>query len=472
MPIRFVISQTRKHARTLALAAALALPALARAGDDDVALTLGEARQIAVHALQNGNPGLAAQLARGLLKANPDDGFAYYIIASAEAQQNRPTASRKAASKAFRHAAKPVDKFSAAQLAARMAYTEERYSLSQFWLRRSAIHAPDEKAEQVVARDYTTLRRINPWAFRVQADLRPSSNVNKGSDTALQIIDGVPVTGMLSGNAQALSGLIGTLDLFASYRLNRGERSATSLSGRLYIQRVALSDDAKAQAPMATNSDYASTYGELALRHGFLAGKPGSGGTGAVELAYGESWNRTARSFSFVRLSGDRGWRLGSGATLKIDALYEDRFDARVSVNDARVLGFGGQYRQPLANGDRLTFSMALRDSDAKHDNGTYQSASVRASYDFGKPVGPMRLRAGLTLGYTDYPVFRSAGFLTVPGGRQDSSVYGDVSMFFHEMDYAGFAPMLRLRAGKKSSNDSRYSMREMSLSLGIESKF
>ena len=31
---------------------------------------------------------------------------------------------------------------------------------------------------------------------------------------------------------------------------------------------------------------------------------------------------------------------------------------------------------------------------------------------------------------------------------------------------------MLRLRAGRKKSNDSRYSMREFSLSLGIESKF
>lgn len=472
MPIRSATSRIRKPALILALAAAVSLPALVRADEDDVALTLGEARDIAVHALQNGNPGLAAQVARGLLKANPDDGFAYYIIASAEAQQNHPKASRKAATKAYRAAQKPVDKFSAAQLAARMAYTEERYSVSQFWLRRSAIHAPDAQAEKVVARDYTTLRRVNPWSFRIQADLRPSSNVNKGSDTALQIIDGVPVTGVLSPNAQALSGLIGTLDLFASYRLNQTERSATSVSGRVYIQRVALSDEAKAQAPMATNSDYASTYGELAVRHGFVIGPAGSGGTGSVELAVGDSWNRSKRSFSFSRLSGERGWRLASGAALSINALYEDRFNARFSVNDARILGFGGQYRQPLANGDRLTFTMALRDSDAKHVNGSFNSASVRAAYDFGKPVGPVRLRAGLVLGYTDYPEFRSAGFLFVPGGRQDTSVYGDVSMLFHEMDYAGFAPMLRLRAGRKTSNDSRYSMREMSLSLGIESKF
>ena len=44
--------------------------------------------------------------------------------------------------------------------------------------------------------------------------------------------------------------------------------------------------------------------------------------------------------------------------------------------------------------------------------------------------------------------------------------------MLFDQLDYAGFAPMLRLRAGRKSSNDSRYDIRELSVSLGIESKF
>ena len=39
-------------------------------------------------------------------------------------------------------------------------------------------------------------------------------------------------------------------------------------------------------------------------------------------------------------------------------------------------------------------------------------------------------------------------------------------------LKFAGFSPMLRLRAGEKDSNDSRYSMNEVSLSLGFRSKF
>ena len=41
-----------------------------------------------------------------------------------------------------------------------------------------------------------------------------------------------------------------------------------------------------------------------------------------------------------------------------------------------------------------------------------------------------------------------------------------------HEYDVAGFAPVLRLRSGRKDSNISRFDIRETSISIGIESKF
>lgn len=473
MPIRSATSRARRRLSALALAAALLLaPAGPAPATEEIALSLDQARGLAVHAIRNGNPGLAVQLARGLLAADPDDPLAHYVIAAAHARADRPGPGRKSAARAYRGAQSDAERFLAAQMAARMAYAEDRLSLAQLWLRRAAIHAPDAGAEEVVARDYTVLRRLNPWSFRIQADLRPSSNVNKGADTALQIIDGVPVTGVLSGAARALPGLIGALDLSAGYRFRRSAQSASSVAGRLYIQRVALSSAAQAQAPRARNSDFASTFAELSLRHGFLVGPEGAGGSASVDLTAGEAWYGGRRSFSFARLTGERRWQLAGGGALDLHALYEDRFRALVAVNDAQVLGLGARWRQPLANGDRLSLSLALRESRAAHPNGSYWSASMRAAYDLGRPVGPMHLRAGLVLGYSDYPVFRSAGFLTVPGGRQDKSVYGDLSMIFHDFDYAGFAPTLRLRAGRKFSNDSRYSMRELSLSLGFESEF
>lgn len=470
MPIRSV----RNRILDAALAAALALGLTAGAplrAEPGLVLSLEQARQLAAHALAEGNPGLAIQAARGLLQADPTDAFAYYVIAAAEAQRNDPDLSRRAASLAYRHAEPGADRFRSARLAARMAYAGGRPTLAQFWLRRSAIHAPDAAAEAVVARDYRILRARNPWSFRLQADLRPSSNVNKGADTALQIIDGVPVVGTLNGAAQALSGLIGSVDVAAGYRLRDGGTNATYLSGRLFAQRVALSAEARALAPNVGNSDYASTYAEITLRHGLAVGPPGRHGSAAVDLSLGESWSGGVRGFRFARVAGERRWSPAARDRLTLSALAEARFDTRYVSDDARIAGLGGEWVRRRANGDRFSLQVALRNSEAQFANGTYSAASLRAGYAFARPVGPVLLSAGVVLGYADYPAYYAPPFWA-PGGRQDASIYGDVGMMFHQIDYAGFAPMLRLRAGRKQSNISIFTMREVSVSLGIESKF
>ncbi len=457
---------------TLGLAGALiaALAGTVRA-DETRTLTLPQARAMAIRALEIGQPALTLQLADGLLQADPRDPFTYYLIAHARAQMRQPTKARRAAARAYRFSSADRDRFEAAQLAARLAMAENRPTLTQIWLRRSAIHAPDDAAERIVARDYRRVRARNPWAFNLRTGLHPSSNVNNGSDTALQIIDGVPVTGILSGSARALSGLIMSADVATTYRLRADASSATSIGGRLYFQRVALSGAAQALAPNARNSDFATTYSEMSLRHGFAAGPKGKGGAAWVDLAAGGAWAGGTGSYKFARLGGERRWRLATGRLLSLNALAESRFDARYPTDDARIFGVGARWLQTLPNNDRLTFSAAWRDSRARHFNGTFTAASLRASYAVAEPVGPVRLSAGLTLGYANYPVFQS-GLFMVPGGRQDRSVYGDLNVLFDRVDYAGFAPMLRFRVGRKGSNDSRYDTRELSVSLGIESKF
>ncbi|MCK5885804.1 MAG: hypothetical protein KAG70_04830, partial [Alcanivorax sp.] len=133
-----------------------------------------------------------------------------------------------------------------------------------------------------------------------------------------------------------------------------------------------------------------------------------------------------------------------------------------------------------LENGDGLSLSLSLRDSDAKALNGTYRSATARATYAFAQSLGPAKVTAGLGLGYSDYPLIQAGcggwiGFqcgFPIYSARENKSVYGDVTFFFEDYDYAGFAPTLRLRAGRNKSNLSAYSSNEVSFSLGIQSKF
>lgn len=436
-------------------------------------LTLAQARQLAVHALRTGQPGLAIELSKGLLQANRRDPLAYYVIAQAYAGQNQPNLARRAATRAYRFSDNGPARFQAGQLAARMAYSEGKPSLAQVWLRRTVLYAPSDQAKALVAQDYRTVRLINPWSLQLKGGLRPSKNINNGSDSALQVIDGVPVTGILSGTAQALSGVVGSLDAKVGYRFRNSDTSLTALGGRIVVQRVRLSSEARALAPTASNSDYSSTFGEVSLLHRFAVGPPEKNGSASVSLALGENWFSGQRSYRFAKLGAERLWNLDQDrTTLILQASGEARNKARFQTSDATILGLTAKVTRKLGNGNSLSTSLALRDIRARHHNGTYRLASLVTNYSWAKPIGPARISAGVLLGFSDYPVYRSGGLILVPGGRQDKSIYADVSLFFEDYDLGGFAPVLRLRAGRKSSNDSRFSTRDFSLSLSIQSKF
>lgn len=454
----------------LALLLAWTGPSVAQS-PDAVNLTLDQTRDVALQALNNGNPGLAVTLGRGLLKADPKDPLAYFVIASGYARLNNPVLARRAAGYAYRHSTLKEDRFHAAQLASRMAFDNGNYSLSQIWLRRTAIHAGSEDDEKRLAKDYRLLRRINPWSFRFRADLRPSDNVNNGSDTSLNIIDGVPDGGTISRSARALSGVIGSIDVRPGYRLRMSNTSATTLGARLYIERVSLSREAKSDAPRVTGSDFGSTYAELSLNHLFVAGPSDSGGTASIGLALGDYWYGGERSYQFARIEATRQWNFGDQAQLSLRADAEKRYRARYRSNDAELLGFGAGYNQTLANNDTLGLSAAFRNANAGSINGSYVSASIRTSYTPDQEIGPARVSLGLVLGFTRYDQFKASVFRP-PTQRTDKSVYGDIALIFDRYDYAGFVPVLRLRTGRKDSNFSRFRSRELSLSLGIGSKF
>lgn len=459
-----------KMAQCLGLLLCLVAFSAQRSTAEAIELDAAQVRNMAISALEAGDPGLAIQLAKAVLKTDPKDPLAYYIIARSYARLDDPYHARRAAGYAYRYADAGPARFEAAQLAARMAFVGEHYSLSQLWLRRTAIHAPTEADEKLVAQDYKLLRQVNPWSLRLRSDLRPSDNVNNGSDTSRNIIDGVPDEGTISGAGLALSGLIGSLDIAPSYRLHVDKNSMTTLGARLYVERVSLSDSARATAPDAVGSDFASTYAAVSLSHTLAVGTANSRGQAAFDMAFGESWYGGERNYRFARLGAARSWRPDPDTRVSLRADAERRYKARFTTNDARVLSLGAEYGKALENGDILNLALAVQDADAVSINGTYSTVSMRTSYTLGRAVGPARLSMGLVMGYTNYDQYLFSINGAVP--RTDKSLYGDLTLIFDRYDYAGFVPTLRLRTGRKDSNFSRYSSREVSLSLGIGSKF
>jgi hypothetical protein len=434
----------------------------------DLELTLPQARDMAARAVAAGQPALARQLALGLLSADPRSSYAHFVLANAQGQMGQPTPARRSAARAYRYADTSLHRFEAAEMAARLSYAEERPTLTQLWLRRAVQNAPDKQIEAQLGRDYARVRALNPLSFSLRGAVRPSNNVNNGADTAVQIIDGLPFTGILSGSAQALSGVIGSVDAKVGYKLRTTDTALTRISARLYVQRVALDSGSKAKAPGIRNGDLGSTFGEVALTHLFAVGKDGD--SAELEAAAGQYWAGGSEYYTFARLGAEQRWLLNDATRLTLGATVEQRASAVSDRLDSTSVDLQVGAQHKLANGDGLSLLINLRATDGDFVNIRTNSAALRASYSFGEKIGPAQVSAGLVLGYADYPDY--VALLAVPGGRQDRSAYGDVNLFFPDMDYAGFAPTLRMRAGRKFSNVSRFETRELSVSLGIESKF
>jgi hypothetical protein len=223
-----------------------------------LSLSLDEGRVAARQAALSGQFQLARDFALALTDANPDDRAALVVLAAVQPQLGAPRDGRLAGARAYRLSDTDDTRYEAARLTALAAANEDRYTLSQLWLRRASVNAPDEEAFEQTQSDYRAIRNLNPWSINLGLSLTPSNNVNGGSETAFNVIDGLPFVGVLSGDAQALSGVAAAADLRLIYAISRQPDSRTSITARAYARAIWLSDDARLIAPTSTNSDFGS----------------------------------------------------------------------------------------------------------------------------------------------------------------------------------------------------------------------
>lgn len=154
---------------------------------------------------------------------------------------------------------------------------------------------------------------------------------------------------------------------------------------------------------------------------------------------------------------------------MKLGTTLEKRWSEISSLNDLTRSQVSATLQYRVKNGDQLSLGINLQDTASDKVNISNQSAVANLSYSFGKPLASVNLSTGVSIGYTHYDSFTN--IRPVEGGRTDTSVYGDLTMVFSKMDFAGFVLSVQIRTGKKSSNISRFNSKELSVSLGIQSK-
>ncbi|MDT8327332.1 MAG: hypothetical protein RQ750_08120 [Roseovarius sp.] len=449
----------------LALGACLALFTGLAASAEPVQIGLAEADALAGQALVQNQPKLAYDLGKGLLEADPKNPRAHYYQALALAQVKAYGPAEKKAARAYWHAENDGQRFQAANLAAQVSFADQRLTGSQFWLRRAVDHAPNDVARAETVSAFQRVRARNPLRFDVRFSVTPSDNVNNGANSPLNVIDGVPVVGILSPSAQALSGVITSAQFSGSYRVAASEGRETRIKSRVNARRVDISDPVEG----LSGSDLSSTIAEVGVTQ-YLRGASDAV-TWKFDLDGGRVWYAGDPLYDFARLSAQRHHKLGKRVFLSFGASAEEQQDEANRGADVTVLGGFGAIGLALSGGGRLGLRLQYRDTDSSGVNRASQQWTGIASYQMGKAIGPALFEFSLGASRLDYNQYR-VGFINVPGGRKDESVFGGLTATFNDLGYMGFVPTVSITSEKSSSNISRFDVAETSVTLGIRSEF
>ncbi|WP_226627260.1 hypothetical protein [Alloyangia pacifica] len=455
-------------ASTAAGAATRAVSSEAASALGGMTLSATQMRIAALRAVQTGHYALAVELGGLLLRADPADPYGHFVIAQAELRRGNPAEARKAARQTLRYAKTDVQKHEAARVMAAAHALDGRYFLSQLWMRRAMMDVPSEALEQRAGREYRALRSLSRLSLSLDLSVAPSSNVNGGASEEISTVDGLPLVGILSPSAQALSGVSARGALSLGYALQRGPTSETRLRGYGTLRRVWLSDESRDKAPDVENSDFGASSLEIGLQHRRQLGEEGPLVSGSATL--GRAWQGGERSYDYRRAALSFVQPLGALTALTGGLSWQHQQDAENDFDDVDTLGY--QLGVIHDFGARGAVSAMLVGGAADSDNGqiTRDTLGLRLGYEPGAPLGPVRLSFGLSAFEHRYPDYRV--LFPVPGGREDEVWRAEMQLRFDKLDYAGFVPVLDLSAERSESNVSRFETETFALSLGFKSRF
>lgn len=446
-----------------ALVATFALSAVT-ASAKTLTLTIDQSRVLAIKALNAGDAPLAWSLATGLLKRDPHDFTALLVMARASAKLNKMPEAREAARQAWREAKTPQQRFDAAMVRSQVLSSSGYRTASQFWLRRAIQLAPNDRDKAAAVAGLRYVRSHSHWAFKIDASLQPSSNVNGGSANSTMTIFGLPF--ILSGDARALSGLVGSLGATATYRFRPSTNALSSLRFSAVQTHNWLSSSARRQAPNAKGSDY--DYSDVEI--GFSQQIRASVKSLAVyhwSATLGRNWYGGNVLSDYI--AGGVGVQrpLSPSVTFGADLGLQRQLRADVFSRSAVVTTGSAGLTWRLTNGDRLQVTVGDQDTHSKNIEIDHNMVFAQVTWDKARPIRGVRIGAALQMQHSRYGFFP---FST--NGRSDTGVTASLTMVFDRVQYMGFSPSLTLELSRVHSNVSLYETRNFGVVVGVRSTF
>jgi len=408
------------------------------------------------------------------LQRDSEDLAALLVLAQAAFQTGDFATARHYAARAHRVAEPEQTRYSAARLAALAAAQDGRFNAGLIWLRRALVVAPTPEDENQTEFDANRLRRLARWETGVTLSFSPSNNVNGGATTAINEVDGLPGIGRLSADAQALAGWEGELGVALGYKLAETRVAQTTASLRVNMSGVVFSPEAIA-ALAADESDLVAADLSTAMVE-FRVTQERALPNGAISFsaAVGTVWVAGARDYDFVSLRFARDLRFNDRDTWQIAGAVERHLEvSNGEIEDDRY-SLQSSWSRLRANGDQISAAFSYDTIRSENVNEAQDSITLQGRYGWSEPLGPAYVSLSLGAQVSKYDQFYAITLssVPVPGGRQDLRAFADLTLYFPDWSYAGFAPEVTLSASTTDSNVSRFTRENLSISFGYRSTF
>ncbi|MDR6266300.1 surface lipoprotein assembly modifier [Roseobacter sp. N2S] len=432
-----------------------------------LSLSPEEASVLAWTSLEKNRPHITLQIADALKDQDPNNFEAALLRGEALRTMRQSKAAKTAALEAWDLAQTQDHKFNAAHLVAKTYFADGAKMRAQFWLRRAAQNAPNEKARKLAKRDFNFVRRNKPVSTALSFSVFPSSNINNGSTNDELIIGGLPFRIPSSGQPHSGTGI--TLGITTNYRKSLNENTLLRLGFSATGTTYKLSKASKAIGSGKKGSDFA--YAGLELQAGITlfpkAYKAPGWGPTRFDMALGRNWYGGSPLSNYARVSVGQDYNISKTTLVRarIGLERQNRLDSDSA--SANVASVNLDMRHGFKNRALVGYGVSARNTSSQSN--VVESKVVGAHVSYTPPPLPIDVvpTFSLNLERTEYSNLNINGVQ-----RSDERARATVSVLFPKINYYGFAPTVNVSASKTNSSIPIYSTRDLRMNLGFKSTF
>lgn len=436
-----------------------------------VSVTVPQAKAEAWRALQQRNYYLVENITAALLQRDPNDFEALLLASEAARGVGETEYALRTGKRAYRAAPGKRYEYDASVAVSRAYEAKGNPGFSSFWIRRAIQNAPNNLARNYAIRDLQRIRRHSDSSIQFVLNAFPSSNINGGTDaTVAPDLLGLG-TGVILPTALPHSGygLSAAVDYKHKHRL--GPQSLVLFGASAFGTAYRLSAQAKSLGSGLNGSDFSFLGAEGTVQLIFpRAPNPRQAiQTGATQVGatFGFVYYGGKPLTVYSRLSAAQSIGLGNATSLEFKTSLGRQRRLDDAVLSATVTSVQARLFQNLGNGDRITWSLQLKDTNSASPAIANKSVKTDFTYHWTKGLGGVVPSFGL--GFEHRQDDRDIGIVSA---KTYDTATAHLSLLFPSIQYYGFSPILSLTARKTVSSFSLNNSTEFRANIGFRSTF